>query len=108
MGRNDPVQNCRYARLDSSPPAAGLCNRTGRPEGARYGCAMPKKLTTRLDDEFAADTEALTRAGGNNLNETISNALQDAVARRREDPAFHRRVRRIIEEDQELVERLAE
>lgn len=69
---------------------------------------MPKKLTTRLDDEFAADTEALTRAGANNLNETISNALQDAVAQRREDPAFHRRVRRIIEEDRELVERLAE
>jgi hypothetical protein len=69
---------------------------------------MPKKLTIRLDDEFAADTEALTRSGSNNLSETVKIALGEGVERRQEDPAFRRRVRQIIEEDQELLERLAE
>jgi Arc/MetJ-type ribon-helix-helix transcriptional regulator len=69
---------------------------------------MPKKLTIRLDDEFEADTEALTRSGSNNLSETVKIALGEAVERRQEDPAFRRRVRQIIEEDQELLERLAE
>lgn len=69
---------------------------------------MPKKLTIRLDDEFAADTEALTRSGGNNPNETVKIAVGEAAERRQDDPAFRHRVRQIIEEDQELLERLAE
>lgn len=68
---------------------------------------MPKNLTVRLDDELAADTEALARAEGQSLNETVKTALREAVERRREDPAFKQRVRRIIEEDTELLERLA-
>lgn len=47
----------------------------------------------RLDDELAADTEAL--------------ALREAAERRQKDPAFRRRVRQIIEEDRVLLERLA-
>jgi predicted transcriptional regulator len=60
---------------------------------------MPKNLTIRLDDDLAADTEALARADGNSLNETVE--------RRQKDPAFRRRVRQIIEQDRELLERLA-
>jgi predicted transcriptional regulator len=68
---------------------------------------MTKNLTVRLDDDLAADTEALARAEGQSLNETIKQALAEAVERRRKDPAFRRRLRRIIEEDRELLERLA-
>jgi len=68
---------------------------------------MPKNLTVRLDDELAADTEALARAEGQSLNETVKTALREAVERRRDDPEFRQRVRRIIEEDTELLERLA-
>jgi Arc/MetJ family transcription regulator len=68
---------------------------------------MTKNLTVRLDEELAADTEALARAEGNSLNETVKLALRDAVKKRREDPEFRARVRRIIEEDRELLERLA-
>ena len=68
---------------------------------------MPKNLTVRLDDELAADTEALARAEGQSLNETVKTALREAVERRREDPEFKQRVRRIIEEDTELLECLA-
>ncbi len=72
-----------------------------------YHGAMTKNLTVRLDEELAADTEALARAEGMSLNETVKQALAEAVERRRRDPKFKARVRRIIEEDRELLERLA-
>jgi hypothetical protein len=68
---------------------------------------MAKNLTVRLDDDLAADTEALARAEGKSLNETVKLALSEAVERRRSDPAFTDHVRRIIEQDRELLERLA-
>ena len=67
----------------------------------------PKNLTVRLDDELAADTDALARAEGQSLNETVKLALREAVERRRQDPEFPRRVSQIIEQDRELLERLA-
>lgn len=68
---------------------------------------MAKNLTVRLDDELAADTEVLARAERQSLNETVKTALREAVERRRDDPEFKQRVRRIIQEDTELLERLA-
>ena len=68
---------------------------------------MAKNMTVRLDDDLAADTEALARAEGKSLNETVKQALKEAVERRRKDPKFKARVQRIIEEDRELLERLA-
>ena len=55
---------------------------------ACYHGGMPKNLTVRLDDELAADTEALARAEGQSLNETVKTALREAVERRRDDPEF--------------------
>ena len=72
-----------------------------------YHDEMAKNLTVRLPDELAADAEALARVDGVSLNETVKQALAEAVARRRADPAFKKRLRRIIEEDRELLERLA-
>jgi hypothetical protein len=69
---------------------------------------MTKNLTVRLDAELAADTEALARAEGKSLNETVKQALKEAVERRRQDPEFKTRLRRIIDEDRELLERLAQ
>jgi hypothetical protein len=68
---------------------------------------MAKNLTVRLDDESAADAEALARAEGKSLNETVKLALSEAVERRRRDPEFRARVQRIIDQDRELLERLA-
>jgi hypothetical protein len=68
---------------------------------------MAKNLTVRLDDKLAADTEALARAEGKSLNETVKLALSEAVERRRRDPKFKARVRKIIDQDRELLERLA-
>ncbi|MGZ4288962.1 MAG: ribbon-helix-helix protein, CopG family [Solirubrobacteraceae bacterium] len=68
---------------------------------------MVKSLTVRLDDQLAADAEAIARAEGTSLNETVKLALREAVERRRRDPKFKARLRQIIEEDRELLERLA-
>jgi len=68
---------------------------------------MAKNLTVRLPDELAADAEAVARAEGTSLNETIKDALAEAVDRRRKDPAFKTRLRAIVEQDRELLERLA-
>ena len=74
---------------------------------AWYHDSMTKNLTVRLDEDLAADTEALARAEGMSLNETVKLALTEAVERRRRDPKFKARLRRIIQEDQELLQRLA-
>jgi hypothetical protein len=51
--------------------------------------------------------EALARAEEKSLNETVKLALAEAVERRRRDPRFKARLRKIIEQDRELLERLA-
>jgi len=68
---------------------------------------MTKNITIRLPDDLAADAEALARVEGQSLNETVKQSLAETVAQRRKDPAFKARVARIIEEDRELLERLA-
>jgi predicted transcriptional regulator len=72
-----------------------------------YHDIMTRNLTVRLDDDLAEDAEAIARADGKSMNETVKLALVEAVQRRRSDPAFKARLRRIIEEDRELLERLA-
>jgi hypothetical protein len=68
---------------------------------------MTKNFTVRLPDDEASDIEALARAEGISLNETVRRALVESIDKRRADPEFKARVRRIIKEDRELLERLA-
>ena len=68
---------------------------------------MAKNFTLRLPDDEASQVQALARAEGLSLNETVRRALAEAVAARRADPKFKARIQRIIDEDQELLERLA-
>lgn len=68
---------------------------------------MTKAMTVRLPDELAADTEALARVEGKSVNEIIKDALSAAIDQRRRDPKFKKRVQQIIDEDRELLERLA-
>ena len=73
-----------------------------------YQAVIAKNLTVRLPEQLAADTEALARVVGQSVNETIKQALEEAIARRRKDPKFRARLRKIVDEDRELLERLAE
>lgn len=68
---------------------------------------MTKNLTVRLPEGLAAEAGAIARADGMSLNETVKEALFEAVERRRKDPAFKKRLRQIIDQDRELLERPA-
>ena len=68
---------------------------------------MTKNLTIRLPDDLAADAEAVARVEGTSVNETVKQAVIEAIARRRKDPGFRASLRRIVKEDQELLKRLA-
>lgn len=72
-----------------------------------YHGVMTKNLTLRLPDDLAADAEALARIEGQSVNETVKQALVESLERRRKDPKFKARVQKIINEDRELLERLA-
>lgn len=68
---------------------------------------MTRNLTVRLPEQLAADAEAMARVEGTSLNETVKQSLIEAVERRRRNPKFKARLAKIIEEDRELLERLA-
>jgi hypothetical protein len=84
-----------------------ICTGQGGLLASCYHDVMARNLTVRLDDQLAADTEALARAEGKSLNETVKQALREAAERRRADPEFKARIKQIIEQDRELLKRLA-
>ena len=101
----DPRWASRSRPIDD--PIGVVTEPTAAPMVAWYHGGMTRNMTVRLPDALAADTEALARAEGQSVNETVKQALAEAVERRRNDPAFRARLRRTIEEDRELLERLA-
>jgi hypothetical protein len=68
---------------------------------------MVKGFTVRLSDEDAADLEAVARVDGVPVAEEIRRAIGDLVAERRADTEFQARLRRSIEENQAILDRLA-
>jgi hypothetical protein len=75
--------------------------RTGQEAGMVKGC------TVRLSDEDAADLEAVARVDGVPVAEEIRRAIADLVVERRADTEFQARLRRSIEENQAILDRLA-
>jgi hypothetical protein len=66
-----------------------------------------KEITAQLPDDVPAHAEAVAGLEDTSVNETVNRALIEAIDRRRQDPAFQTSLRRIVREDQELLERLA-
>ncbi len=72
-------------------------------------CTMEQKaFTVRLDPDQAADLEAMAAADGTSIADAIRVAVADRIEARRQDPAFQARIRSIIEQNQRVLERLAE
>jgi len=67
-----------------------------------------KAFTVRLDVDQASDLEAVAAADGVSIAEEIRLAVADRIEDRRKDPAFQARIRSIIEQNQRVLERLAE
>ena len=69
---------------------------------------MPKGFTVRLDDDQAGELEAVARAAGVPVAEEIRQAITARIAERRQDEEFRARLRRSIEDNQKILDRLAQ
>ncbi|MEE8458196.1 MAG: hypothetical protein V3S28_09105 [Acidimicrobiia bacterium] len=67
-----------------------------------------KAFTVRLDVDQASDLEAVAAADGVSVAEEIRLAVADRIEDCRKDPAFQTRIRSIIQQNQRVLERLAE
>jgi hypothetical protein len=67
-----------------------------------------RAYTVRIPADEAADLEAVAAAEGLSVSEEIRQAIADRVAAKRKDKAFRARVRTVIEQNQRVLERLAE
>jgi predicted DNA-binding protein len=69
---------------------------------------MTTKVTSlRLPDSMAAELAAVARADGMPISEAVRAAIEKHIAERREDQAFRARLKKRLEEDREILERLA-
>jgi post-segregation antitoxin (ccd killing protein) len=57
---------------------------------------------------MAAELSAVARADEIPVSEAVREAIEKHIAERRADTDFQERVKRILEEDQEILKRLAE
>lgn len=70
---------------------------------------MATKVTTlRLPDYMAAELAAVARADDIPVSEVVREAIGKHIEERRSDKEFQKRVKQLLEEDQEVLERLAE
>lgn len=69
---------------------------------------MTKQTTVRLPDDLAEEAEAAARVQEKSVNEFIVDALTIEIDRVRKDPDFIARVKRLVERDREILDRLAE
>lgn len=66
-----------------------------------------KVLSLRLPEEMAAEIAAVARADGLSVSRAIRVAIEHHIAARRSDEDFKERLQQRLEEDRELLERLA-
>ena len=68
---------------------------------------MPKQTTVRLPDDLADQAEAVARTQGVSVNQLIIDALHNEIDRVRNDADFRSRVKRLVERDRKILDRLA-
>ena len=65
-------------------------------------------LSLRLPEGMADEIAAVARTDGISASEAIREAIANHIATRRTDKAFRERLKKRLEEDREVLERLAE
>lgn len=66
-----------------------------------------KATSLRLPEPMAAELTAVARADGIPVSEVVRAAIEKHIAERREDTEFQKRLKKLVEEDQKVLERLA-
>ncbi len=67
-----------------------------------------KIISVRMPDELALQMDAMARAEDVSVSEAMRAAAYRYIATRRADPDFKERLRKRLEEDAEILKRLAE
>ena len=67
-----------------------------------------KATSLRLPEEMAAELAAVARADDMPMSEVVREAIEKHITERRTDKDFQKRVKQLLEEDQEVLKRLAE
>jgi hypothetical protein len=67
----------------------------------------PKAMSVRLQEEQAAELAAIARTDEMPMSEAVREAIDNHIAARRADKDFQKRLKKRLEEDREVLERLA-
>ena len=66
-----------------------------------------RAISLRLPDQMAAELAAIARTQDVPVSEVIREAIENHIASRRTDRAFQEQLKKRLEEDREVLERLA-
>jgi predicted transcriptional regulator len=69
---------------------------------------MAKQTTVRLPDELADEVDAVARAKGTSVNQLIIDSLTAEIDRVRDDKDFLATLKRLVDRNQEILDRLAQ
>ncbi len=69
---------------------------------------MAKQTTVRLPEELAETAEAVARVKEVSVNALITESLSAEIARVKADKDFMARMKKLLERDKELLDRLAQ
>jgi len=67
-----------------------------------------KATSLRLPEEMAVELAAVARADDMPMSEVVREAIEKHITERRTDKDFQKRVKQLLEEDREVLKRLAE
>jgi predicted DNA-binding protein len=67
-----------------------------------------KAMSLRLPEDKAAELAAVARTDEMPVSEVVREAIDNHIATRRADEDFQKRLKQRLEEDREVLERLAE
>jgi predicted DNA-binding protein len=66
-----------------------------------------KATSLRLPEPMAAELAAVARADNMPVSEAMREAIEKHIAERRADKDFQQRLKRLLQEDEEILRRLA-
>lgn len=72
-----------------------------------YHAVMPRQTTVRLPDDLADQAEVVARTQGMSVNQLIVDSLRIEIERVRKDSDFRSRVKRLVERDRKILDRLS-
>jgi predicted transcriptional regulator len=67
-----------------------------------------KVMTVRLSEDLAAELAIVARTDDLPVSESVREAIERHIAARRADKDFQRRLKKRVEQEREIVNRLAE